>query len=179
MEASMRKTAVLVIAVAAIWSAGTAQAQGFDVPPGRWWEVPRLVEDLGLTAEQRGSLAEATRTHVRKLADLRAEVTKAQVDLQVAAEKEPFSPREVRQAFGVLQAARSRLELERFELVVSVRGVLSSSQWRTLQDIARRRMEMERSEGGRRPGLEGRRPLLRRPQDGPPRGSEPPQGDEW
>lgn len=175
----MNGVKALILAVALMGWATAGLAQSFEIPPGRWWEVPRLVQDLGLTPEQRTALAEASRTHVRNLADLRAEVTKAQVDLQEAAEREPFSAGDVRKAFSVLQAARARLELERFELVISVREILSAEQWRKLQGLVRDRRERLREEGGPRPEPEARRPPLRRPAQNRPRGERPPQGETW
>lgn len=132
-----------------------AGAQPPTVPPGAWWDVPLVVEEVGLTEEQRSALAQVTRRHVRALVDLRAAVAKAEIDLQEISDREPLPLREVRQAFTALQTARARLEQERFELVLSVRGTLDGDQWRRLQRFARERVQERR---GERLDQEGRGP---------------------
>ncbi|MGE5237113.1 MAG: Spy/CpxP family protein refolding chaperone [Acidobacteriota bacterium] len=116
-----------------------AWAQPLGVPPGRWWERPRVAEELGLSGEQTQKLDAITLGHARTMIDLKAAVERAELDLRAAAEVEPFAPRKVREAFGVLQAARTRLENERFEMLLKVREVLSSDQWNRLRELVRRR----------------------------------------
>jgi len=146
------------VAAAAAAIAGSTWAQPLAMPPGRWWERPRIAAELALTAEQRGTLDELAVEHARTMVDLKGEVEKAELDLRVAAAAEPFDPRRVRDAFASLQQRRSRLELERFELLLKVRGVVSAEQWRKLAALAQ---EVRRLEGaGEIDGPQGpRRPL--------------------
>jgi len=50
--------------------------------------------------------------------DLKANVEKAELDLKAAAEEEPLVLARVRQAFQALQQARTRLDTERFEMLL-------------------------------------------------------------
>jgi hypothetical protein len=53
----------------------------------------------------------------------------------------------VRDAFGVLIQARTKLETQRFETLLQTREVLTADQWRKLRDVVRER-RMEKGRGG-------------------------------
>jgi Spy/CpxP family protein refolding chaperone len=128
--------AVLAGAVLVVGAAG-APAQPLGVPQGRWWERPRVVEELALTAEQKERLEALTLEHARTMIDLKATVEKAELDLREAADAEPFDAVKVRAAFREMQQARTRLETERFEMLVRSREVLNAEQWRRLRELTR------------------------------------------
>jgi Spy/CpxP family protein refolding chaperone len=142
-------TAVVVVALSAPWAAG----QQLGVPQGRWWERPRVAAELALSDEQKTKLEAATLAGARAMIDLKATVERAELDLKVAAEKEPFAPDAVRAAFRTLQQGRQRLEGERLEMLIKVREALTAEQWRKLQELKRDRLR-------ERPGgAEGTPPL--------------------
>ncbi|MDD5565213.1 MAG: periplasmic heavy metal sensor [Thermoanaerobaculaceae bacterium] len=128
-----------VVAAGLVLAAGAAAAQTFDVPPGRWWERPVVAGRLGLSPDQVKGLDAATYAFARRMVDLKATVEKAAIDLRAAADVEPFAPDKVREAFAVLQQARSRLETERFDMLIKVRELLTPDQWSKLQELARAR----------------------------------------
>jgi Spy/CpxP family protein refolding chaperone len=126
-----------IVAVGLVLAAGVAAAQPFDVPPGRWWERPAVAGRLGLSPDQIRQLDATTYTFARRMIDLKATVEKAQIDLRAASDAEPFMPGKVREAFAVLQQARARLEMERFDMLLKVRELLTPDQWAKLQELAR------------------------------------------
>ena len=152
------RTWTKVMAAAMLWT-GAAAAQPLGVPPGRWWERPKVAEELSLQAEQRAKLDSVTLEHARTMIDLKAAVDKAELDLRVMAEGEPFDARAVRASFAALQQARLRLENERFEMLLKVREVLTAGQWARLKAMTSRLMEKVREN---RRGPEGERRLQRR-----------------
>jgi Spy/CpxP family protein refolding chaperone len=138
-------------------------AQPMGVPPGRWWERPRVAEQLALGEEQKTKLESAALASARGMIDLKAEVEKAELDLKAAADIEPLNVAKVREAFKALQQARVRLESERFEMLLKFREVLTQEQWRKLQELKRDRL---RERGGPSPEDGPREPRpgrLRRP----------------
>ncbi|MGC8916094.1 MAG: Spy/CpxP family protein refolding chaperone [Thermoanaerobaculum sp.] len=150
----MRKMAIIVGCLSFV---GNVAAQGlggppFDVPLGRWWDRPAVAQELGLSPEQKLKLEQLTTERVKAMIDARAAVEKAEVELRLLAEKDPLDVRKVREAFTALQQARQKLELERFEMLLSVRQTLSADQWNKLRVLARQRLEE------RRERREGRRP---------------------
>lgn len=143
-------TMVVLIGVAAL-GAARAFAQPLGIPPGRWWERPRVAEELGLTAEQKERLENATLAHARTMIDLKASVDKAELDVKAVSERDPFDAKRVRETFAVLQQARQRLETERFEMLLKVRETLSTEQWNRLRDLTRERIQEFRERRQDRP----------------------------
>lgn len=143
-------SAAFVLA-AVLFGASFAGAQPLQVPPGKWWQRPQVIEEIGLTPEQQAALESVTIEHARTMVDLKAAVEKAEIDLRVVADAEPFSPEKVRVAFRGFVEARSRLEAERFEMLIKVRETLTSFQWKKLKDLARERLDRIR-EGEEAPG---------------------------
>jgi Spy/CpxP family protein refolding chaperone len=128
-------------------AAGAATAQPMGMPMGRWWERPKMAEQLALTPDQTQKLESITLNEARALVDLKGAVEKAQIDLRAAADAEPFQPDKVREAFRVVQQAREKLEMQRFEMLLKVRGVLSVDQWHKLRELVRERGPMRGREG--------------------------------
>jgi Spy/CpxP family protein refolding chaperone len=144
----MKKGAMVVICGAGTMiAAAVTLAQPLGVPPGRWWERPKVAEQLGLTAEQTQQLDALTLDHARTMVDLKGAVEKAEIDLRAAAEAEPLDTALVRQKFAVMQQARMKLESERFDMLLKARQVLSAEQWHKLRDLVRERRGQGRGEG--------------------------------
>jgi Spy/CpxP family protein refolding chaperone len=166
-EAAMRTAtatrAVLVLAGAAMVAA-SAVAQPLSMPPGRWWERPRIASEIGLSDEQRSTLDGVVLDHAKAMVDLKADVEKAELDLRGAADREPFDAKSVRSAFAALLQKRTRLEQERFELLLRVREVLTAEQWKKLTRFVRDRpMRGEGDDAG--PGGPGGPRGPQRPRD--------------
>lgn len=156
----MARTAGTVILGAILLASGWSAASDFELPAGRWWENERLIERIDLTGDQRQRINDLVYEHAHRMIDLNAQVKRAELDLARLVGQPEFAPEPVRAAFAEFQRARQALERERFEMLLSVRGVLSSEQWLEIQDIRR---EIRRRQW--------------RPDDGPPRGRQP--GDRF
>ena len=126
---------------------GAPMGRGMGVPMGRWWERPKVVEQLNLTADQTQRLEAITLDQARTMVDLKGAVEKAEIDLRAASDADPFNTTHVRDAFGVFLQARTKLETQRFEMLLKTREVLTADQWRKLRDLLRER-RMEKGKGG-------------------------------
>ena len=115
---------------------------------GRWWQRPQVAEQLALTPAQKQKHEKITLDGARAMVDLKSAEEKAQIDLRATSEAEPFQPDHVREAFHVLLQARQRLEMQRFDVLLKVRSVLSADQWQKLRDLIRERGAMRGREGG-------------------------------
>jgi len=102
-EAVMKRV-LMIIAVLAV--AGPLAANDFDLPPGKWWENPRLVNQIGLTDEQQDQIREVVYQHARLMIDLKADVDKAGLDLAESVDQQEFDPAPVRAAYAAFQTAR-------------------------------------------------------------------------
>ncbi len=137
-------------------------ATDLDLPPGRWWEEPVVIERVGLTDEQREGIRELVYEHARRMIDLNAALKRSELDLKETVDRSEIDPQTVRAAFAAFQDARRRLETERFEMLLGVRLLLTDEQWGEIQDLRRR--FHDRVDGRRdRPPLRPRRPGVDRP----------------
>ena len=158
-EDHMRKTMMIVVLVAAATAVGAAD---FNLPHGKWWENERVVQRIGLTEEQQSAISDLVYQHALKMIDLNAGLKKAEFELGDLVDRDDFDPTAVRKSFGAFQAAKDKLENERFEMLLAVRGELTSDQWRSLLEIRR---HLEQMRENRRPGT-GAPGSGRPPQDG-------------
>jgi Spy/CpxP family protein refolding chaperone len=84
--------------------------------------------------------------------DLNADVKRSELELVNLVAEPGFEDAAARKAFAGLVAARTALETERFEMLLSVRGVLTPEQWAQIQEIRREvRRGRERPQGERPP----------------------------
>jgi Spy/CpxP family protein refolding chaperone len=144
------KRMMMLLVVLAI--AGPLSASEFDLPPGKWWENPRLVNHIGLTEEQQEQIRGLVYEHAKVMIDLNADVKRAGLDLAEVVDRDDFDPVPVRSAFAVFQTARQKLENERFEMLLAVRQVLTTEQWRKIQEIKQRiQQNRQQRQPGQRP----------------------------
>jgi len=141
-------------------SAASLSAGEFDLPPGKWWQDQRLANRIGLSPDQQGRIRDLVYEHARRMIDLKADVDKAGLDLADAVNREEFDADAVRGAYARFQAARRKLENERFEMLLGVRQVLTSEQWKKMQEMKRR---FQQARPKRPPGAGTRRPPGARP----------------
>ena len=149
------KKALIIIAVLAMASPLTAN--DFNLPPGKWWENPRLVDHIGLADEQQDQIRGIVFQHARRMIDLKADVDKAGLDLAESVDQQDFDPAPVRAAYAVFQTARQKLENERFEMLLEVRLILTYDQWQKIEEI-KQRMKRNGPQQQRRPGARGQGP---------------------
>ncbi len=159
------KKALMILIVLMV--AGPLIAAEFDLPPGKWWENPRVAERIGLTEEQQKQIRDVVYDHARRMIDLKADVDRSGLDLKQAVDRDDFAPDAVRSAYVAFQNARHKLENERFEMLLAVRQLITTEQWKSLQEI-RRRFQEQRGEQ-RRPGQRGQGGQM------PPEGQRPPE----
>jgi len=194
----------LGIAMAVIFAAGTAFAQGPDMaiaqgpgpggsgpggpgfgshrPPmeramrgdrGRWWNNPKIVENLKLTDDQRKAMDEIFQQHREKLVDLRANVEKAEIEMDPLVKAD--QPNESAVMAQIDKVAQSRAELEKANarFLFELRAKLTPDQWKQVQEF---RQNHEGMRGMRRGGEGGQSGSDRRAPGPPPGSPSGPQG---
>jgi Spy/CpxP family protein refolding chaperone len=166
-----RMMMTLVVLMASTTLIGAA---GLDLPHGKWWENDRVIQRIGLTEAQQKAIGELVYEHAMRMIDLNAGLKKAEFELADLVDRDDFDADAIRKAFAGFQAAKDRLEYERFEMLLAVRAELTAEQWRSLLEI-RRFLEQRRE--NRRPGegAPGRRP----PDGSQGSGNRPPVDGVW
>jgi len=151
-------TVKLGLAIAGALLAGTAMAQGpgggmgmgpgpgfgGHRPPmerafgphgdhGRWWNNPKVVEQLKLTDAQRKSFDGILLEHREKLIDLRGNVEKAELEMEpLMSADQPNEGRILSQIDKVAQA-RAELEKANARFLLAIRSKLTPEQWKQVQ----------------------------------------------
>ena len=120
------------IVILILIAAGSLCAQ---MPKGiyAWWGRPEIRRDLRLTPEQQRQIQATVQQYRPHLIDVRAEVEKAEIDLQVQFDHDPVDSGKTSQAIDRLIAARSDLTRTLSQLSLKLRMVLTEQQWQQLQ----------------------------------------------
>lgn len=173
----MRKSGLLAALPAALLLSLPANAQMVEMPAGKWWKRPKVVESLQITAEQQQRLDEVFSKNRRAFVDLKADVDRRTIDLEELLSARDVDPKKVAAASESLEQARGRLGKARTMMVVEMRGILTEAQWKQILDRrdqwrAERENEMrKRLRAGR---MMGAGPQAGRPGTAPQAGGPPP-----
>lgn len=137
-ELFVKRVALTVLTLALATSA-FAQA---NLPPGKWWRRPEIVQSLNLAEEQQNKLEAIFRTASSDLIDLRGEVEKQNIALRGDLDQSQLDRAAIRRDAQKLSEARGRLFERELTMLVDMRSVLNDSQW------SRMRSDLERIGGG-------------------------------
>jgi Spy/CpxP family protein refolding chaperone len=137
--------ALLLVAAAA-----PAPAQLPEMPIGKWWKRPRIVEQLKVKTEQQERLDEIFAKNRRSFIDLKADVDRRAVDLDELLAKKDSDPVRIAAATDALEQAKGRLGKTRTMMIVEMKGVLSDEQWQKILELRDewRRERAEERHGG-------------------------------
>jgi Spy/CpxP family protein refolding chaperone len=107
--------------------------------PGSWWKDSEIVKRLQLSEAQVGRIEQAYMEHRLRLVDLRADLEKQELQLQPLLDADPPDQGRIIGQIDAVTAARGRLEKEFALMLLDIRQVLSSDQWKQLQTLQRER----------------------------------------
>ena len=153
----MTKRIALAALLMLVASAALAQ---LNLPPGKWWRRPEVIQALNLSDEQQDRLENVFRNSANDLIDLRGEVEKQSIALRAALDRPQLDREQVRAIAQRLNEARGRQFQRELMMLVDMRGVLNELQWNRLRNaldrLAERKQEERREQQQVRP-----RPRLR------------------
>ncbi len=123
---------------------------------GQWWNNPRLVEKLKLTDDQRKAMDAIFQQHREKLVDLRANVEKAEIEMDPLVKADQPNESAVLAQIDKVAQARAELEKANARFLFELRAKLTPDQWKQVQEFRQNRQGMRRDwgngNGERRPG---------------------------
>lgn len=166
------KTRVLATLLAAVLPSLPVAAQMLEMPLGKWWKRPAVVESLKITPEQQERLDEVFSKNRRAFVDLKADVDRRTIDLEDLLAARDVDSKKIGAASEALEQARGRLGKARTMMVVEMRGILTEAQWQQIVDRRdqwrdERENEMRRRFGERRGGPRPGRGRATRPEATP------------
>ena len=129
------------ILFAAAFLACTALAHAQQLPPGKWWRRPELIQQLQLTADQQERLDEVFRGAANELIDTKADVEKLHVAIRGELDRPQLRKGELQRLASQLSAARGRLFERELMMLVDMRAVLTDQQWTRIRTFLDRVQE--------------------------------------
>jgi protein CpxP len=102
---------------------------------GRWWDNPRLVQQIGLTTDQQKKMDDIMQQHRLKLIDLNAALQKQETIMQPLMEADQPDEGKILAQIDAIAQARAELEKGNARMLLGIRQVLTPDQWKKLQAI--------------------------------------------
>ncbi len=102
-------------------------------PPGRWWNDPRMVQQLSLTPEQRAKMDSIFTAHRIELIDAVANVEKAETLLDPLVSADTPNENAILAQIDKVAEARAELEKAHARMLLALRAQLNHDQWLKLQ----------------------------------------------
>ncbi|MGC2162080.1 MAG: Spy/CpxP family protein refolding chaperone [Silvibacterium sp.] len=182
-----KKSPVLLLALASLLCFSTAaqsfaqdwhgQQQGMDRggpmehsfrggEHGRWWDNPRMAQQIGLTDDQKKQMDDIFLRHRLQLIDLNATLQKDEILLRPMLGADQLDEAKVLSQIDAIAQARADLEKANARMLFGIRKVLTQDQWKKLQTIVHNHMAergMGRGMGQGRDGWRGQRGNWRGP----------------
>jgi Spy/CpxP family protein refolding chaperone len=103
---------------------------------GRWWDNPRLAQQIGLTDDQKKRMDDIFQQHRLQLIDLNAALEKDEVLLHPLLEADQPDEAKVLSQIDAIAQARAELEKANARMLFGIRKVLTPDQWKKLQTLA-------------------------------------------
>lgn len=105
-----------------------------NLPPGKWWRRPEIVQTLNLSAEQQDRLESIFRAASGDLIDAKAAVEKQTIQLRGDLDQPTLDRTTIRRDASRLSEARARLFDRELNMLVDMRAVLNDAQWNRMRN---------------------------------------------
>jgi len=144
------KRALLLLALFVLATTSSA----IELPPGKWWRRPEVIQMLNLTDDQQTRLEAISVKSANELIDLKGEVEKANVALRAELDQPQLNREAIRRAAMRVNDARAKLFERELMMLVDMRGVLNDMQWNRMRQavdrLPNRPMQQQRQNFRRR-----------------------------
>jgi Spy/CpxP family protein refolding chaperone len=107
----------------------------FGGAAGQFWNNPRIVEKLKLTDDQRKAMDAILQQHRMTLIDLRANVEKAEVEMQPLMRADEPNENAILAQIDKIAQARAELEKANARFLLALRSKLTPDQWKQVQQF--------------------------------------------
>ena len=107
-------------------------ATGQDVPAGKWWRDPRVVQSLELSPGQIQQLEQAYSKSRRQLIQKKSRVEREQFELQNLFDQKALDESAVQYQHRNMEKAREDLSSERLEYIMEVRKIIGYDKYNRL-----------------------------------------------
>jgi periplasmic protein CpxP/Spy len=146
---------------------------------GRWWNNPRMIDQLKLTDDQRKTMDGIWYQHREKLIDLQANLQRAELAMEPLMSADQPDQAALEAQIDKIVSARGELERANAHFLLDIRMKLTPDQWKSLKDMRNRmgqRMMDRRNKGGPSGPGQGMWRQRRGGQNGAPQTPNGPEG---
>jgi Spy/CpxP family protein refolding chaperone len=151
----MKKNMWFILLAISVFLPSALMAQ--EMMHGKWWMNKTLTDELQLSDTERNTLEEKYMESRRKMIDLKSEVEKQQLELDLLLDQPDANKEQIIAQYDLLENARSQLSKERFRLLIEMRDILGTERYQSLREKYRDRTRnrMDRGFKGRRSSRRG------------------------
>jgi periplasmic protein CpxP/Spy len=119
---------------------------------GRWWNNPKVADQLKLTDDQRKEFDDILQQHRATLIDLRANVEKAELAMEPLIGADQPNENAILAQIDKVAQARAELEKANARYLLAIRSKLTPDQWKQVQDFRKSHGAMRERWGQGRQG---------------------------
>lgn len=120
-------------------------AFGQDMPSGKWWHMPRVVERLNLAEAQITQLDKAFYKSRLNLIRLKSDLEREQFELETRLENKTLDENAALEQYKRLEQARVKLGVERFRFLLKIREIVGFERFRELMTFKKMRQQRQRA----------------------------------
>lgn len=110
------------------------------MPPGRWWENPKIASELQLTEKQKQDLDTIFKRQRVEMLDMRSNQEKSRYKLEDIMEANTLDRNAAKAEFKNLQAMRTQFAEKRFDFLLDVRETLGAEKFKLLKNFFKEQM---------------------------------------
>jgi len=129
-----------------LWIFLPASLTAQEMMHGKWWHNKAMTEQLELTDSERKLLDEKYVESRRRLVDLRSDVERERLELDILLDSREASKEQITERYDRLEKARAKLSKERFGLLIEVRDIIGVDRFQELKSMHRNR-DRDRKKG--------------------------------
>ena len=135
----LRKKAWIVLVMLAVLLPSTLLAQ--EMMHGKWWNNSAVADEVKLTDTERERLDAKYTESRRKMIDLKSEVEKERLELDIILDKQDANKDQITERYNSLDKAREKLSKERFGTLLEMREIIGAERFQTLKEIHRNKKQ--------------------------------------
>lgn len=110
------------------------------VPPGRFWENPKIASELQLTEKQKQDLDTIFKRQRVEMLDMRSNQEKSRYKLEDIMETNTLDRNAAKAEFKNLQTMRMQFAEKRFDFLLDVREILGAEKFKLLKNLFKEQM---------------------------------------
>jgi periplasmic protein CpxP/Spy len=111
------------------------RAFGGDRMHGRWWDDPKIAQQIGLSADQQKKMDDILQQHRLKLIDLHAALEKQETLMHPLMEADQPDESKILAQIDAIAQARAELEKANARMLLGIRQTLTPDQWTKLKAL--------------------------------------------